>query len=278
MAFDPARALGLRHGPVPLEWSAGDARRYAIAVGARAELPLLPTYAATLARAARPDFRELGVDPARVLHLSQALEVQAVLPVPGQALGETEVTAVQDAGSRGAILEVRTRLRAGSGGAALATATARYLARGAGGFGGSPPPAREAVDDPARPPDVTLACPTRADQALLYRLLGDANPLHVDPAAARAAGFERPILHGLCTYGIVGLAVVSALCDDDAARLTGLSLDFRAPVYPGETLRFEAWRDAAGANLRLTAPGRGEALLSRGRCSFASAARASDPR
>jgi acyl dehydratase len=123
-----------------------------------------------------------------------------------------------------------------------------------------------------------LECPVRPDQALLYRQLGDDNPLHTDAAAARAAGFEAPILHGLCTYGIVGLAVVTTLCDADPGRLVALDLDFRAPVFPGEPLRLEAWREPGGARLRLAAPARGGLVTARGRCALASAARSSGRR
>ncbi|MCU0976292.1 MAG: MaoC family dehydratase N-terminal domain-containing protein [Steroidobacteraceae bacterium] len=284
MAFDPARVLGLRCGPVPLAWSAAEAAAYAAAVGASG-LPedaarrrvrsggavALPTFAATLARRARPDFGTLGIDPARVLHLSQGLRLHAPFPADAQALGECDVTALYDAGPRGAILDTRTTIRAASG-RLLAAATARYLVRGAGGFGGTPLPPRKREATTAGPTDAALDIPTRPDQAELYSRLGDTNPIHLDASAAGAAGFERPILHGLCTFGLVGLAVVQALCEGDPGRLSALDLEFFAPVYPGATLRLDAWRRARGAGLALVVADRGAKLACRGRCVVRSAA------
>ena len=279
MALDPARALGLRHGPVVLRWSEAETRHYALAIGATSIAPRLggdaqpaafPTWAATLARSARPDFRALALDPARVIHLSQGLELHGFFPTAGEASGESEVTAVHDLGEKGAMLEVRTIMEAPSG-VVLATAWARYLARG-GGFGRRPPPSVTRAQAPARPAYVVIEFPTRHDQAQIYSALGDTNPIHLDAAAARAAGFDRPILHGLCTFGIAGRGVVLALCDGDPGKLTGLELDFLAPVYPGDTLRLAAWREGAGAGLELTATGRAEAMVCRGRCSLRSAA------
>lgn len=291
MGLDAARVLGLRHGPVPLAWTAADASLYASAVGAgdgpaenasrrfprREAAAALPTFAATLARRARPDFAALGIDPARVLHLSQGLRLDAAIPIAAQALAEFKVIALYDAGPRGAILDTRTTIRTPAGNP-LALATSRYLARGAGGFGGTPTPVRRDAPGPSGAADVTFDCPVRPDQAVLYRRLGDDNRLHVDPEAARRAGFDAPILHGLCTFGIVGLAVVNALCDGDPGRLAALELDFRAPVYPGEALRFEAWRDPGGATLRLVARERGGLVTALGRCGFASPAQSSSPR
>jgi hypothetical protein len=173
MALDPARALGLRHGPVVLRWSEAETARYALAIGATSIAPRLagdapptafPAWAATLARSARPDFRALGLDPARVIHLSQGLELHGPFAAAGQASGESEVTAIHDSAAKGAIIEIRTRILAPAG-TVLATTWARYLARGAGGFGGRPPPARARAEAPARPADAVIELPTRPDQA-----------------------------------------------------------------------------------------------------------------
>jgi acyl dehydratase len=280
MALDPARALGLRHGPVVLRWSEAETGHYALAIGATSIAPRLggdapptafPAWAATLARSARPDFRALGLDRARVIHLSQGLELHGPFAAAGQASGESEVTAIHDSAAKGAIIEIRTRILAPAG-TVLATTWARYLARDAGGFGGRPPPARARAEAPPRPADAVVELPTRPDQARLYSALGDTNPIHLDAAAARAAGFERPILHGLCTFGVVGLGVAQALCDGDPGNLTGLELDFVAPVCPGDALRLAAWREEGGAGLELTVTGRATAVACRGRCSLRSAA------
>ena len=274
MALDPVRALGLRHGPVVLRWSEAETERYALAIGATSIAPRLagdapptafPAWAATLARSARPDFRALGLDPARVIHLSQGLELPGPLPAAGEASGNSVITALHDVGEKGAMFEVRTCIAAPSG-AVLATTRARYLARGAGGFGGCLPPAPAREQAPSRPADAIIELPTRPDQARLYSDLGDTNPIHLDAAAARAAGFERPILHGLCTFGLAGLGVVQALCDGDPSRLAALQLDFLAPVYPGDTLRLTAWREAGGAHLALTLPARRNRVAGRGHC------------
>ncbi len=274
MALDAARALGLRHGPVVLRWSAAETARYALAIGAAASAPRLagnappaafPTWAATLARSARPDFRALGLDPARVIQVSQGLELPGPFPASGEASGESEVTAVHDGGPQGAIMDIRMCLRSPSG-ALLATTWARYLGRGSGGFGGRPPPALARRESPARPPDAVVELPTRPDQAELYSVLGDTNPIHLDAAAARDAGFARPILHGLCTFGIVGLAVVQALCNGDPGRLAALELEFLSPVYPGDTLQLAAWRAGSSRQLALTVLDRGAVMAGRGRC------------
>ena len=116
-----------------------------------------------------------------------------------------------------------------------------------------------------RPPDLTLDLPTRSDQALLYRLSGDYNPLHVDPEAAQSVGFERPILHGLCAYGVVGRAVLKLLCAEDPARLRRLDVRFSSPLYPGETVRTEVWREGDGrAAFRALAAERGVVIQNNG--------------
>ena len=274
MTLDPARAVGLRHGPVVLRWNEAETARYALAIGATSCAPRLagdaaptafPTWAATLARSARPDFLALDLDPARVIHLSQGLRLPGSFPAAGEAIAESEVTAVHDAGARGAIVDIRTRILAPAG-TVLAITWARYLGRDGGGFGGRPPPTPAGTEAPARAADAVVELPTQPDQAELYSALGDTSPIHLDAAAACAAGFERPILHGLCTFGLAGLGVVQALCDGDPGKLTGLELDFLAPVYPGDTLRLAAWREGGGARLALTLPAHRNRVAGRGHC------------
>ncbi len=276
MPLDPARLLGRRHGPVPIRWSADDTLRYAEAVGCtdgiRAAPNAPPAFAATLTRHARPPFAPLGVDPRRVLHLSQSIDLPAPLPVAAAALGTSEVAAVSDAGRRGAVLEIRSELHDARAGHLLAAGIARYLARGAGGFDAGPVARPAAVVLPSGEADLELQIHTTPDQAVRYARLGDDNPIHLDAAAAREAGFERPILHGLCSFGLVGCVLVTR---GAMPGLSGLELDFRAPVFPGELLKLEAWRQGDGALLRLTAPSRDGAILSLGRCFARGAARSS---
>lgn len=212
-----------------------------------------------------------------MLLLAQSLLLHRPLPVTGEALGTSEVVAVHDAGPRGAVFDVRTGLVSAGGAGLLATTVARYLARGAGGFGGLPPPTPQDDAVPEAPPALVLDLTTRPAQAALFARLGDDNPIHLDATAARAAGFAAPVLHGLCTFGIVGEALRERLAEAEAQppRLERLELDFRAPVYPGEPLRLEAWPEPGGHRLRLTAAARGSAVLSLGRGSFAGAARSS---
>ena len=127
----------------------------------------------------------------------------------------------------------------------LATCRATVVLRGDGGFGGAAGPVRPVHPAPTGTPDLAVDLPTRPEQALLYRLNGDDNPLHSDPAAAAAAGFPRPILHGLCTLGVVGHALLRGLAGYDASRVRSLALRFSAPVFPGETVRTEMWRSGA---------------------------------
>jgi len=252
-----------RMGPRPVRYDAMRSILYALGVGAGADpaelalvyekrLQALPTMALVLAD---PGFWLMqppaAVDWPKVLHGEQFLTLHRPLPATGVVDVESWTQALYDRGrEKGAVLVQATRLREADGGAAIATARATLLLRGDGGFDSAAPAAPAA---PARPhamptraPDMAVALATRADQAMLYRLSGDLNPLHIDPDAARAAGFARPILHGLCTYGFAGRAAVKALCEGDPGRLRQLDARFTSPVYPGETLITEIWREGPG--------------------------------
>src|SRR5947207_1701515 len=134
-------------------------------------------------------------------------------------------------------------------------------ARGEGGFGGERGPSGPRNVPPNRAPDKSIAMPTRPDQALLYRLSGDMNPLHADPEFARMAGYERPILHGLCTFGFAGRAVLRAWCNDDPARLKSFEVRFSGVVYPGETITTDMWQISPGKIVLTAKTERGEAVL-----------------
>jgi acyl dehydratase len=158
------------------------------------------------------------------------------------------------------------RLSDAATGEPLADVGMAAFLRGDGGFGGSGEGAPRPQPIPAdRPPDLMLDLPTRPDQALIYRLSGDYNPLHADPDAARSVGFEKPILHGLCAYGVVGRALLRLLCADDPARLRRLDVRFSSPLYPGETVRTEVWREGDGrAVFRALAVERGVVIQNNG--------------
>jgi acyl dehydratase len=184
-----------------------------------------------------------GVDAVRLVHGEQGIVWHAALPIEGEVVGRTRVTGLIDKGAgKGALLYTEKTLHAADE-TLLATLTATVFLRGDGGFGGPSGPVKPAFPAPSGMPDVIVDLPTRPEQALIYRLNGDDNPLHADPVVAAHAGFPRPILHGLCTLGIVTHALMRALCDYDPARLASLDLRFSAPVFPGETIRTEIWRD-----------------------------------
>ena len=183
-----------------------------------------------------------GIDWVRSLHGEQGLTIHGAMPVAGTVIGRNRVTGVIDKGpGKGALLMMERDLVDEATGALLATRSSTSFLRGDGGCGA---PQREQPRPPAAPkraPDVVHAIPTRPEAALIYRLSGDTNPVHADPKVAARAGFAQPILHGLCTFGVIGRALVAALCDGDPWRLRALNGRFSAPVFPGETIQVEMW-------------------------------------
>ena len=250
--------LDLKSDPEPIAWRDREAMLYALGIGLGSdplnmqELPFVyenglkavPTLATVLAMTEGYSrlIARSGVNFARVVHGEQSVALHRPLPAEGQADAQSHVAAVYDKGERGAILLVETTLTARDG-EPLATLRSSIFARADGGFGGSSDGEAEPHPRPERPADLSLDIPTRPDQALLYRLNGDRNPLHADPAFAKLVGFPRPILHGLCTFGITCRAVLQAYADFDPARVTSHQARFSAPVFPGETVTVDLWRD-----------------------------------
>jgi acyl dehydratase len=184
-----------------------------------------------------------GVDALRLVHGEQAVEIHAPLPVEGEVIGRSRVTAIVDRGAgKGALLYTERVILDAATGAKLATLEQTTFLRGDGGYGGPSGPVRKPAPEPEGEPAIVLDLPTRPEIALLYRLNGDHNPLHSDPGVAAKAGFPRPILHGLATFGVVGRALLKAVCGGDPARFGRMACRFSAPVYPGETIRTEIWR------------------------------------
>jgi acyl dehydratase len=206
----------------------------------------------------------IGLNRRTTLHGEEALTLHQPLPVAGEIIADSRVLAVYDKGDKGAVVERETVLKEARSGEPLATLIRTAFARTDGGFGGPsvsrPPPAT-----PTRAPDVVLEFPTRRDQALLYRLCGDRNPLHADPDVAQAAGFTVPILHGLCTYGICCRAVLQAFCGLEPARLQRYAVRFSAPVVPGDVVRVTLWLDAAEVSFEADVPARGVTVIKSGR-------------
>jgi acyl dehydratase len=185
------------------------------------------------------------------------------VPAEATITATNRIVEIIDKGAgRGALIYLEREIL-GADGARIATLTSTTFARADGGFGGPTGPVKPVHALPERPPDAAMDWPTLPQAALIYRLSGDPNPLHASPAVARAAGFDRPILHGLCTLGIAGWAVLRTMCGGDPARLRSLTLRFSAPVLPGETIRTEMWRDGAVVSFRAMAGGR--AVLDNGR-------------
>jgi acyl dehydratase len=271
VSIDPG-IVGRRYASGPFSWSPSQAILYALGVGAGSfdahdelafttenshDTPrrVLPTFAVVLGSHGAEDepvSPVLGapeIPLARILHGEQTVTLHGALPATGTATFTGSITAVHDTG-RHAVVENVAELRDAVTGAVLAETVSTMVVQGAGGFGGQPaPPGSRAL--PERPADVTLTYPTRRDQALLYRLSGDRNPLHSDPWFARSAGLERPILHGLCTYGFAGRALLHEVCGGDPDRFGSMSARFTHPVFPGDTLDVDVWRTTDGAVFRV---------------------------
>jgi acyl dehydratase len=209
---------------------------------------------------------ETGIDFAKVLHGEQHLEIHKPLPTEGSVIGRSKVVEVVDKGAgNGALITIERKLYEQESGDLLNTQSAVIFARGNGGFGGavtsrSPPHAL-----PDRKPDTTVDISTSTQAALLYRMNGDYNPLHADPVLAKKVGFESPILHGLATYGIAARAVLKAFDVKDAARLKSIGLRFSAPVYPGEIIRTDVWKDGDIVSFRASVAERDVTVLKNGR-------------
>lgn len=207
-----------------------------------------------------------GVNRAMIVHGEQGLELLRPMPPAGRFRSLTRITDIVDKGpGRGAVVYATSTLVDDETGEPIAHLWRSTFARADGGFGGDPTPPRTPHMLPDRAPDHRCTLPTFANQALLYRFNGDLNPLHSHPEAGRAAGFERPILHGLCTYGLVGHAVLRTCCDYDPARLRALDVRFSAPVLPGETVTVDLWRDGDIVSLKATVASRDVKVIDNGR-------------
>ncbi|WP_157218482.1 MaoC/PaaZ C-terminal domain-containing protein [Flavisphingomonas formosensis] len=258
-----------------------DARRtilYALGIGAgrddadlpyvyEAGLKALPTLATVLASEGfwmeDPRF---ALDAAQVFHVAEALDIHRPLPAAGAVVGRMRIEVLHHRGAgRGSLLVTARTLTDAETGAVLAVSRSTMLLRGDDGEGTGDAPPRLEPPLTRDAPDRVVEIATRPEQAALYRLSGDLNPLHLLPAAAAEAGFERPILHGLCTFGLAGRAIVVDLAGDEPERLTHLSCRFTAPVFPGETIAIETWRqDDGAARFRARVPERRAIVLDGG--------------
>jgi acyl dehydratase len=260
VAIDP-KAVGATTEPMLFEWTDRDTLLYALGVGAGTEdlsfttenshgitQQVLPTYAVICCTA----FGAAGMigtfNWAMLLHGSQGVRLHAPLPAAGKLSVVSEVTDIQDKGEgKNAIVMLRGRGTDPDSQELVAETFTTLVIRGAGGFGGDPGQRPAAPEIPDREPDARVGLPTREDLPLIYRLSGDRNPLHSDPWFAKElAGFPRPIMHGLCSYGVAGRALVAELGDGVAANITSIDARFTKPVFPGETLTTSIWRTEPG--------------------------------
>ncbi|MDJ0462855.1 MaoC/PaaZ C-terminal domain-containing protein [Streptomyces sp. H27-C3] len=273
MPIDAAKAVAAEPRSGEIAWDHKDIQLYHLGLGAglpatdpdelrytlESTLHVLPSFAtvagagmASLGGLAAPG---IDVDLAQVLHGGQSVELHRPIPVKGRALQTSRVEAVYDKG-KAAVIVLRTEAADDAG--PLWTCDAQIFVRGEGGFGGERGPSQR-LELPDRTPDVTVEKPIREDQALLYRLSGDWNPLHADPEFAKLGGFDRPILHGLCSYGMTLKAVVDTVLDGEVARVTSYSTRFAGVVYPGETLRVRMWQSPGRVQVSVTAVERDDA-------------------
>jgi len=261
-------ALGLGFGADPMDKSQ---LRFVYEEG----LVALPTMAVVLGS---PGFwvknPDSGIDWKQVLHGEQGLRILKPLPAEGTVIGRTRIVDIIDNGpGKGALMYSERDIVDQKTGEVLAVSESTTFARADGGFGGPTGPTgpKKAVHAlPERAPDLSVDIPTLPQAALIYRLSGDYNPLHADPDVAKTANFKQPILHGLCTYGVAGHALVKLLCGYDAAKLKRMDLRFSSPVYPGETIRTEVWTEGPGkAGFRSKVVERDIVVLNNGYAEFA---------
>jgi len=289
---DVEAALAQEPAEVPGRYSDTDTLLYNVAVGMgrdpldEKELPyvcesmgdsVLPTAATTITQPVNTDetpppsaaqtlMRKMNF--ALLLHGEQRLQIHQPIPQAADTLISNAVTGVYDKGEgKGALVINETTVKLADG-SPLYTDSSTLFFRGDGGFGGSSEGAPVPHALPEREPDAVCEMPGRVDQAMLYALCGDRNPLHRDPNFAKAAGFDIPILHGLCSYGIACHAVVKTMLDYDQTQVTGFDVRFSAPVFPGETQIVEMWKDGKIISFRARVKERDVVSINNGRCTI----------
>jgi acyl dehydratase len=290
-------AVGTKGEPTERSWSSKDALLYAVGVGAGASDPtgfeldfttensdgvtqrVLPTFV-TIVGQGGGAFGAIGsFNPAMLVHGEQAIALHGELPTDGRISVTTKVAGIYDKGSAGLVVLESEAVHTDSGAPAFTSRSGLFI-RGEGGFGGPRGPEGDEESAlageplPTREPDETVTYSTRTDQALLYRLNGDRNPLHSDPVFATRAGFDRPILHGLCTYGFTGRGLLHLVCGSDPARFGSMRARFSSPTMPGDSLTIAVWDvsdQAPGAYRFRTQNQRGEVVIDAGLLRTASA-------
>ncbi|MET9508996.1 MaoC/PaaZ C-terminal domain-containing protein [Streptomyces flavidovirens] len=273
MPIDAARAVAAEPRSAEIAWDHKDVQLYHLGLGAgtpatdpdelrytlESRLHVLPSFAtvagAGMAVVGGLSAPGIDVDLAHVLHGGQRIELHRPIPVRGNAVQTSKVQAVYDKG-KAAVIVLRSETADDDG--PLWTSDTQIFVRGEGGFGGERGPSAR-TEQPTHAPDVEVERHVREDQALLYRLSGDWNPLHADPEFAKLAGFDRPILHGLCSYGMTLKTVVDTVLGGDVARVNAYSTRFAGVVFPGETLRLRMWKSPGRVQVSVTAVERDDA-------------------
>ena len=272
-------AVGAKGKPTKRSWTSKDALLYAVGVGAgTSELPfttentkdttqrVLPTFAVIIGGGGIPMDKIGSFNPMLMVHGEQGIELYDEIPAQGDIESIGECTAIWDKGSAAVLEFESTSTNLATGKPLLKTRTLLFC-RGEGGWGGDRGPS-EKIEFPNRGPDHQVSYETREDQALTYRLSGDRNPLHSDPSFAAMGGFEKPILHGLCTWGFTGRALLHTLCGSDPARFKSMNSRFSKPVIPGDSLTISMWVDGKTALFK-TANQNGDTVIDQGVFTFA---------
>jgi acyl dehydratase len=278
--------IGQESEPVERSWNSKDALLYAVGVGAGSIDPLdpselkyttenskgieqrvLPTMAVIVGGGGMNLAAVGDLNMANLVHGEQSIALHQPIPVEGTLVTTGRITGIYDKGS-GMVIASEATSKLKETGAPLLTTSMSAFIRGAGGWGGDRGPSGPKNEPPTREPDHVVTYKTRDDQALTYRLSGDRNPLHSDPEFAKLGGFPRPILHGLCTYGFTGRALLHALCGSDDARFKGMDARFARPVMPGDTLTVKMWVVGDGEAIYTTEDQNGEIKISEGLCTF----------
>ena len=265
-----ADAVGKKLAPMDFSWEERDVMLYALGVGAgtdelpytyeNADLRTLPTFGVVPAFPALAGIGSvITFNPMMLLHGEQRIELHKPIPTSGKVTTEGQIVNIWDKG-KGAVVVVEARSVDASG-EPLFTNTFTTFLRGEGGFGGDRGPSGPRNVAPERDPDTTVELATLPQQALIYRLCGDRNPLHADPNFASMGGFPRPILHGLCTFGFVGRALLNEFCEQDPARFHSYEARFAGVVFPGETIVADFWKEGTQVFIRATTKERGEPVL-----------------
>jgi acyl dehydratase len=273
--------VGAEGAPIVHSWTSKDALLYAVGVGAGIDelafttenshdVPqrVLPTMAAVIGAGVSGAISAIGsFDFAMLVHGEQSFVQHREIPVEGSLTATGKIVGIYDKGS-GAVVAVEGECVDNATGETLLTVGSAIFIRGEGGWGGDRGPSGDRNAAPDRSADASVSYRVRPDQALTYRLSGDRNPLHSDPWFAALAGFDRPILHGLCTYGFTGRALLHAMCDSDPAKFRSMEGRFASPVFPGEELTIEMWNEGAGECIFQTRGEDGRVVLVGGRHTF----------